>query len=97
MDRQLAARQDKRNQDHITHYPARTRRPLTAYPLTGDGHSRVIPGGALVTITENTAPVTERHDPDVTVRTATVTMDGVPYETEILPDQFTPYQPTTNQ
>lgn len=72
-------------QGHITNYQARTRRPLTAYALTGEAR-RVIPGGALVTITENT-----RHVPGEVTRTATAYMGGQPFECEITPDQYTPY------
>lgn len=70
-------------------YQARTIRPLTAYPLVGDGLSRVIPGGALVTITENQDPATENHPPGVTVWTATAEIGGVLFECEIQPNQFT--------
>ena len=79
------------NADHITHFQARTVRPITAYALTGQGLPRVIPGGALVTVTENTAPAAEGRDPDQTVLTATAYMGGVPHECEITADQFTPY------
>lgn len=81
----------KRGQAHISHYQARTRRPLTAYPLTGDGASRVIPGGALVEVTENTAPAVEDRDPDQPLLTATAYLGGIPYECEIQPGQFTAY------
>lgn len=83
--------QARQPRPHIDVYQARTRRPLTAFPLIGDGHSRVIPGGALVTITENTDPVTENHEPGTTVRTATAYLGGEPFECEIQPEQFTPY------
>lgn len=64
---------------------------MTAYPLLGDGPSRVIPGGAVVFITENMAPVTEHRDPGEAVHTATAYLDpdGIPYECEIRPDQYT--------
>lgn len=76
----------KSKQAHITHHQARTIKPLTAYPVHGHGPSRVIPGGALVTVTENTA-----HTPGEVIRTATAYLGGQPYESEIRPDQFTPY------
>jgi len=76
---------------HIQVYEARTKRPILAYPLIGNGPGRVIPGGAIVTITANTDPVTENHPPGSVVRTATVHLDGIPYEAEVSPDQFTPY------
>lgn len=82
---------------HIEAYPARTKRPLTAYPIIGAGGPRVIPGGALVTIVENHAPVTEHRDPGVTAWTATVYLDGTPYECEVQPEQFTRHQPETIQ
>lgn len=75
-----------RKQAHITHHQARTTRPLMGWPVHGDGVARIIPGGALVQITENTD-----HTPGEVVRTATVYMGGIPYETEITPDQYTPY------
>lgn len=67
---------------HVLEYQARTLRPITAYPLSGDGKSRVIPGGALVTIHENTTRA---------VITATAYMGGDPYEATVNLDQFTKY------
>lgn len=87
----MKSMRDRQARPHLEVYQARTRRPLAAFPLIGDGPSRVIPGGALVTITENTDPVTENHERGVTVRTATAYLDGEPFECEIRPEQFTPY------
>lgn len=78
---------------HIETHQARTRRPLKFYPLTGDGPGRIVPGGALVAVTENHSPVTENRPTGDTIRTATAHLDGVPYECEIRQDQYV----TTNQ
>lgn len=71
-------------QTHLTNYPARTTRPLKGYALNGDGAWRTIPGGALVTVTENT-----RFDPERTVHTATLYLDGTPYGCDLDPAHFT--------
>lgn len=74
-----------RNMDHLTSYPARTLKPLAAYTLSGD-KTITVPGGATVTITENTA-----LEPGRLVVTMTATIGGVYYARNLKSDgsQFT--------
>lgn len=70
------------NRSTVREYQARTIKPLTAFPLRGEGAGRVIPGGALVTVHENVT-----HN----LFTATAVMGGEWYEAGIDPDQFKIY------
>lgn len=74
-----------RHNGHLTSYQARTHKPMAAYALNGDG-TITVPGGARVTITENTALV-----PDAVVVTMTAVIDGVCYGRNLRSDgsQFT--------
>lgn len=70
------------HQTEVTVSQARTIKPITAHPINGEGKSRVIPGGALVTI---------HYNPRMDVHTATAYMGGEPYEAIVDPHQFTTY------
>jgi hypothetical protein len=73
------------NRSTVREFQARTLKPITAYPINGEGKARVIPGGALVTVHDN---VTQG------VLTATAHMGGEWYEAIVDPAQFTPYNQT---
>lgn len=72
---------------HIKSYAARLHKPLTGHPLHGTGPNRTIPGGAVVTVIENSD-----YDPPDTVYTASVEMDGVHYVRDIQPQDFHPIE-----
>ena len=76
---------DTSERSTVQEYQARTLKPLTAFPLRGEGKGRVIPGGALVTIHENVT-----HG----LYTATAHMGGEWYEAGVDPEHFTEYSQT---
>lgn len=67
---------------HLTAYQARLRKPLLAHDMAGQRPDRTIPGGTLVEVTENT-----NHRPGELSVIATVTLDGVLYARDLLPDR----------
>lgn len=68
--------------EHLTTYPARLKKPLIAHAFNGVDKDRVVPGGSIVDVTENTD-----HTPGETIITLTATMDGVLYARDLLADR----------
>jgi hypothetical protein len=81
----MTTTENTRNTPHLTSFEARTIKPLAAYALNGEGMTTV-PGGATVTITENTG-----IEPGRVVVTLTVAIGGVCYARNLKSDgsQFT--------